>query len=210
MSGIDYRLLVGRKNNGKNTQTAGTIITSVIRPDPSGRGKSVITALSYLPGSTAHTLTVMRPQGSTLVTSAAAASQADIVLDSISLAKDYLGVSLAENLAANDFIVVKHTDGTYGVYKISSIATLTLTLTANLAKAVAADSQVWGLYEVGRTLGIEHTIFPTVASTLFAPAVDPSVGLAESFKVGEPLVLHSDNATAAGVLNYLSAAYLKV
>lgn len=205
------RSILGRFTVPYQTQTADTIIADVI-PPKSGL-YTVLNTVAYTNSSTAHTLTVMRSQGSTTTTAAAAASQAVINVASLSLAKDMAGNSLAEDLAANDFLVIAHSDGTYGVYKISSISSLAITLTSNLTQAVASGAIVYGMYELGRTTGIKHLQFTLPASATTYLPNNPSgngsgeLGIAQSKGVSEPLVVHSGNATAAGKLLYAQASY---
>lgn len=205
------RSLVGRFAVPYQTQTAGTIIVDVV-PPRSGL-YTVLNTLAYTNSTTAHTLTIMRSQGSTTASAAAASGQAVLNFSSISLAKDVAGNSLSEDLAANDFCVVAHSDGTYGVYKISSISTLAVTFTSNLTQAVASGAAIYGMYEVGRTTGVKHLQFTLPASATTYLPNNPSgngsdeIGFANALKISEPLVIHSDNSTAAGKLLYAQATY---
>lgn len=206
---FDRRNLKGRFSIGSKTETAGTVILGLIPPKSNGR--SVLSLMRYTTAGTAHTLSVLRSQGSTTTTASAIATATSLILDSVAPAKDSEGVSLAENLAANDYIVVEHADGTHGAYLISAVDTGTKTVTINaLAKAVDSGAPVYAMYEVARTVGIPSIQLTTVVSSTEdfpAAGTDPELGIASSHNKNEPLLIHSNNITAAGTLRYATACY---
>lgn len=201
--------IIGRFHHGKKTESAGTAIIVVVPPQVNT--KTVLTRVVYTPGATSHLLNVLRSQGTTQVTSDAADSQADLVVDSLSLAKDQLGNSLSENLAANDYIVVRNSKGVYEAHKISSISGTTLTLSASLGTSISAGATVWGMYEISRTAGWPALTFDlTTGAQRDIPGLgnnEETVGIATSPGVNQPLVVYSNNATNAGTLDRLAAAY---
>ena len=108
---MDARLFKGSFHVGSKTATAGTVFTGLIPPKPQAYAK--IARMVYTTAGTAHTLSVLKAQGKTTTTAAQAASDTALTLSSISLAYDENGASLSENLAASDYVVVQHTDGTW-------------------------------------------------------------------------------------------------
>ena len=210
---MDARLYKGGFGVGSFTQTAGTVITAVIPPGGAG-AKTRLTKLVYTSGSTAHSLNVMKSQHKALTTAAAAASQADIVLDDVSTINEADGGTTTETLAANDWVVVKHTDGTYGEYKVSSVSSLTVTLTSNLVKAVDSGAPVWKMYEPSRPAsgkGFAAQVFkPPVSATTSIGSEHSFAAVAESPDDNQPLLIHSDNGTAAGTILLASGIYAKV
>ena len=107
---------------GSLAQTAGTIISRLVPPNPGLR--SMVLAIDYLPAATAHTITILTSQAKTTISTDAASGQADIVLTQMpSLFNGGL-------TAANDYVVVRHEDYTWGTYVISSISALTARICA--------------------------------------------------------------------------------
>ncbi len=196
----------GRFAYKRLTQTAGTVITQVVEPKMNG-SKAIITRIAYLCGATAHTLIVLKALAKTVATAAQVATDTAITVAS----KAFRG----DNVAASDYIVVRHTDGTYGAYLVSAVSTLTFTIPA-LAAAVAINSPVWIMGAVGET---EHINFNAVASVLNQFG-DPLGGLASggyrSVSSGtvyqrsgndDPLIVYSANGTNAGVFESISGIY---
>lgn len=205
---MDARLARGSFNLGNKTDTAGTAFYGAI-PPKAGAYTRVLRCV-YTAGGTVHTLQFLRAQGQTVTTASSAANGTTLTLSSISLAYDHNGNSLSENLAANDYVVVAHSDGSWGAYKISAVNGLVITIN-NLAKAVASGAVVYGMYEISRTTGKEAIQIRTVASaTTVFETVDPAGGIASSDGTSEPLMYYSDNATAAGYINQLTAVYSRV
>ncbi len=205
---MDARIFKGSFHVGSKTATAGTVFTALIPPKPQAYAK--IARMVYTTAGTAHTLSVLKAQGKTTTTAAQVATDTALTLSSISLALDENGASLSENLAASDYVVVQHTDGTWGAYLISSVSGSTLTIGA-LAKAVANGATVYGMYEVARTVGKASWQVTTRTSTTETfETYDSAIGVVASAKVNEPLLVHSSNVTAAGTLLYTAAAYTRI
>jgi hypothetical protein len=196
----------GSFDKKRKTETAGTEILQVIEPSMKG-AKSRITSVIYTCGSTAHTLSLMKALAKTTTTAAKVATDTTLPVTSASF--------LNQTIAANDFIVVKHTDGTYGAYKVSGISSLTLTINA-LSADVAAGSPVWVMGAIGEA---EHRQILVIASVM-NQFRDPTGGLCTTgyrsvysgtvYKRSgndDPILVHSGNATAAGVLEAVSGYY---
>jgi hypothetical protein len=189
--------VVGGNGFGKLTQTAGTVISRLLPPRSGAYTR--LMKLVYTAAGTAHVLTVMRAIGTRVKLSAgASASQAVISLT----ANPGPSTNL---LAANDYLCLKHDDGVYRLHKVSSIATLDVTLTANLPAVASINSPVWMFgvaADTDPTIGEAHNSLRGVASVT-STYVDDSpngAGLFASHNTFEPLLVQSDNATAAGTL----------
>jgi hypothetical protein len=182
-------------STGGETETAGTVIRALT---PVRKGlRAVLTLLSYSSGGTAHTVTVLRPLGQTTLSAAAAASQAVV-----NLTADPGAGTVAGGIAANDKVVIEKPDGTlhYGV--VSSVATLAVTLTANVpAGGFSAGARVW-FYGVNAD---KHPTFkpPVSAQTTFAS----ESGVVSAERLEQPLIVESDNGTAAGTFGAVEVAY---
>jgi hypothetical protein len=198
-------IVKGRFGLDRKTETAGTAIVHCIPPSLRG-GKAIITNIDYVAAATAHTLTIFKAIAKTTTTAAAAASQAVVALT----AKTFRG----DTLAANDFVVIQHTDGTFGVYVVSSVSGLNVTMTGNVS-AISANAPVWIMGAVGEA---EHVQILTIASVRnnYASAF---AGIAQSgfytsnadgynrSGIDDPLLVHSNNATNAGFLENVSGYY---
>lgn len=178
---------------GKTTAAAGTAIVVLVPPDL--QGKTRIAKLVYTAAGTAHLLSILRPLGRAK-TSAAAASGQPVI-------------NLATNptaIAANDNIAIRHSDGVTRKYVVSSVAALAITLTTNLGAAVASGADVWDFgvpTDVDPNTGrATDTLDGTASAT--TTYEDREVGIMASYKVDEPLLFHSNNATAAGTLVLLT------
>lgn len=185
---------------GKLTQTAGTVISRLIPPKSGNITR--LTKLVYTADTTAHTVTVCRPIGTRVkLSSGASAGQAVINLSADP------GPS-GNGIAANDFICLKHDDGVYRLHKVSSVSTLAITLTANLSVVASANQPVWFFGAIADTdpnIGEAHNSLRGIASatTTYEDAPD-GAGLFASHNTFEPLLVQSNNATAAGTLEQLN------
>lgn len=201
----------GNNGDGGKTQIAGTLIQYLVPPNRLGR--TVITSLSYILGSTAHTLTFLRPLGKTTIASAAAAGQTDFVLTANpGTTAAYGGIS--NGIAANDYVAIRTaSDGITRLYKVSSVSTLTVTLTANLTVALAAGDTLW-FYGIttdtdGRTGAAHPALLPTVSTTNnFPGTANPDACVVASLAKDEPIMINSSNGTTAGTILGVSWAYV--
>ena len=197
----------GGNGFGTTTQTAGTVIQVLVPPDR--RGFTRVSKFVYTAQGTAHTGTFLRPLGRTTVAAAAAAAQTDLVLTANPGTTAAYG-GITNGIAANDFIAVRtKSDNITRLYKVSSVSTLTITLTANLTVALAVGDDVWffGITTDtdGRT-GQAHPAFTLTASAATTVS-DSDGGVVASLLPDEPILFNSNNATAAGTLNQLNYAY---
>lgn len=198
----------GGNGDGGKTQTAGTVIQYLVPPNRNGYTR--ITTLVYTDTGTAHTLTFLRPLGATTASAAAAASQAVVNLTADpGVAAGYGGIN--NGIAANDFIAIRHSaDGVTRLYKVSSVSTLAITLTANLTVAVAAGDKVWffGITTDtdGRT-GSAHPALKGGAASGDVTFTDRDAGVIASVAKDEPILFNSNNATGAGTLKQIGYCY---
>jgi hypothetical protein len=196
---------------GYTTQTADTEITALI-PPKGNNYKTKLNRMIYTAAGTVHDLVIMRALNKTTVASDAADGATTLVLT------DGDDVFLGADIAANDFIVLKHTEGTYGLYKVSANTAGSLTIGA-LAQPVGAGQPCWIM---GAPADQGHLTFKSIASTRIDIG-DSISGIAESgyetvvsntlysrSGFGDPLMFYSANATAAGFLHLLSASYIRM
>jgi hypothetical protein len=189
----------------RKTETAGTEILQLIEPSMKG-ARTRITSLVYTSLGTAHTISILKALNRTTLTAAAAATDTAVTVASASF--------LNQTIAANDYIVIRHTDGTFGAYKVSAIASLTLTIPA-LAAAAGVGALVWIMGAIGEA---EHVQIapPVSAQTRYADengiavtgyrSVYSSTVYSRSGN-DDPLLIHSGNATAAGVIESVAGSY---
>lgn len=185
---------------GKVTQTAGTKINRLIPPHK--RGFSRLMKLVYTAGATTHTLTVMRALGKTYTTADAAASQAVI--------------NIAANpgpsgnaLAGSDYVAYRTDEGTYILDTVSSISSLAVTLASSLSAALLAGAEVWMFgvaADTDPTIGEAHNSLRGLlnATTTYSEEL---VGLFCSHNIDEPLLIQSDNASNAGVIEQINYSH---
>jgi hypothetical protein len=206
----------GQWGEGGFTATAGTIIQFVIPPRKSSF--TVVTTLAYISLGTQHTITVMRSLAETTLTADAAAGQAVINLQrdpglyaANALADNGPVPSVADNaIATNDFVVVEKPDGTFHLGKVSSVSGLAVTLTANVPTGgFKAGAKVWFFGATADTnpkSNLPHAALkpPVSARTLYQESL---AGIFGSYGRGEPILFNSDNGTAAGIFDVVSAYY---
>jgi len=185
--------------NTAKTQSAGTEILWLVPPKTGQYTR--LWSISYMPGATAHNLYAMIPIGSKNTTVAADAAAGATTITITSTLSDEGGAAAA----ANDYIAVRYGDGTFGPLKISSVSGLTLTVPA-LTKQVTQGSNLWFFGAVG-----DHALrkYVATASTRLNLA-DNKVGLVTTANVGQPLLIVSDNATNAGVLDHVGAGPVRL
>lgn len=185
--------------NTAKTQSAGTEILWLVPPKANHYTR--LWSLSYMPGATAHNLYALIPIGSKNSTVAADAAVGATTITVTSTLTDEGGGAAA----ANDYVAVRYGDGTFGPLKVSGVSGLTLTVPA-LAKQVTQGSNLWFFGAVG-----DHALrkYVATASTRLSLA-DNKVGLVTTANVGQPLLIVSDNATNAGVLDHVGAGPVRV
>lgn len=211
----------GMRGYGKLTQSAGTVITRLVEPT---RGAFTrLTSVWYNCSTTAHTLTVMRPLGLTTFSANAAASQA--VVNVAADPGDYSNTTVSDNLiAASDFVVYESAySGRYVLDTVSSVSSLAITLTTNLPTGgVVAGGKFWFfgiITDTNPADGLAHPQYTLPASTVTYLGTDAGEGMfgfvgtipgttgSNLTGMYEPIIVHSGNATAAGVLEKVTAIY---
>lgn len=194
---------------GKLTQSAGTAIVRTANPvgGTSRRNlKTRINKIVYTAGATAHTLTIMRELGTTTLSSAAASGQAVINLTANPGTNTPAG-----GIAANDYVVIKLSDGTYQTAVVSSVSTLAVTLTGNVdSPGAAAGAKVWFMGAPG-----DHTNTFALASGATTTLDGSTLGRTElgfiEATVGySPLIAYINNASNAGTLQQMSGCWSKL
>lgn len=188
---------------GRKTATADTVIRHVV---PALRNAIArIMKLVYTAAGTAHTVTVMRPIASATTLAADCAGTATITLTA--------SLDATSNaLAANDIVVLRRKDTDFhhlGI--VSSVSSLTVVLTAALPTTFEAGSDIWNFGIPGDTNpypgdNAAHPGFTGTASATTTYSND-QVGIVAAFSKNEPLVVSSNNATAAGVIEQVSYAH---
>lgn len=198
---------LGSHCESKLTATAGTPITALF-PPRRGAFTRLIKML-YLAGATAHTLTVLKCLGKTTLSAAAASSATTVVLTA-----DPGTGTPASGIATNDWIAVQLDDGTFFLAKATGVSTLTITVAALPAGAAAGNN----VYFFGapadhassqtnpKVNNVVGSAFTCTASVL-KDFSDVAAGLHMSLNQNEPIMVYSDNATAAGELQQATAVY---
>lgn len=215
---------VGGNTLGLLTQTLGTVINALV---PASRlGRAVIASLLYLCAGTAHTLTFLRAIGRCGITQATAAAGTVIYIDrnpgptgdgSTGSAdnNNYPQGVTANLLVASDLIVIRETDGVQRVYTVSAVDTtnpLKVTLTGALTAGVDAKSTLWMLgvlADVDPSYGLAHPTRLAVVSVVNTYSGNVS-GVHGTYRDDEPILVQSNNATAAGSFNSVEYAYQPV
>jgi hypothetical protein len=185
------------------------------------QGYTHITQLTYTASTTAHTVVVMRPLNYAMITTAVAANSATVVLDadpgSYSTAYRYdlptaaagKPSCAANNLiAASDYVAFQLRDGTWHVSAVTSVSGLTLTLTTSTPNVTGGGSDAnIPLFFFGASTDTNpqtnaaHVSFLSVASARTDLISNVGFGDVPALNSGDPLLVYSANATAAGTLS---------
>lgn len=195
--GVTSLPVAGGDGRGRVAASFGTLLNLIIPPR-----KSTITRLMQViatAGTTAHTLTILRSLGRTTCVSVNAAGQAVVNITADP------GAAISNAIAANDLVAIRESDGVTRLYKVSSVATLAITLTANLVTGTLGGEDFWDfgiITDTDPVTGAAHQILnvPASATTTWADNTDSNVGIARSNGNDEPLLLQDNNATATGTL----------
>ncbi len=190
-----------------HTENAGTPICEIM---PARAGEiPCIVRLVYEAGSTEHTLTLMKAQGITYVDTMAPQGGSTLELQTVNIAQDINDDD--EAIAANDYICWVDEYNCYKFDYVASVSGSTITLNGTLPTDVRKGAAVWSFYEVGRAhhqqlkLAANET---TVIEGRMQGGFSPQYGMQTTRTgIGEPMLLHIDNATNAGKLQYLSGHY---
>lgn len=178
-----------------HTESAGTAITEEL-PAVDGQRLALLN-MRYTAQGTAHTASFMFANGTgsrNTASAAAASGQADIVCTDDP--KDPAGNAAANN----DIVAYQCVDGSWEFNLVSSIATKTITMQTNLAKAVAAGAKVMIFGVVTDNSSVQLNLPASATSEFDMSIVHPYVG--------EPFWLSINNITAAGFLLNLVMGYI--
>jgi hypothetical protein len=212
----------GRFGFGGYTAAAATVI-NVLIPPRSTKLFSIITTIRYSNGGTTqgHTITFLKPVGSTTVTSATTAGQkvVPLVADPTAALVGPNGTTsqvAASATSANDWLVFQLPDGTYYFDKANSTVTTTVTMTSNLpTNGLAAGAKVWNMKIAsfkdpwtGNAFESVSGAFETaLSSTLPNVIQDVDNGLTSSNRAGEPILVQSNNISVAGTIDWIAGIY---
>lgn len=193
-----------QQGNGKAnvTAAAGTAFLYLVQPLAGLHAR--VTQMRYKDTGTSHTLTFMRPIGRTTVGAAAAGT------NTIQFAaQPGLG---ANNLAANDYVAIRESDGVTRFYKVSAVPGAypgNVTLTTNLVAGTLGGEKAWNFGIPGDTGedGDAHFALPSDSASGVYTEQDSDGGIVATFKADDPILFHSDNATNQGKLKLLTWSY---
>lgn len=196
-----------------------------------GLGITHLTRLLYTTGATAHQIGIMRPFNWTTTSIVTAKNVAVINLTAdpgtYSTTFNYpnalgsgnavaLTAAMADNaIAAGDYLAFQLTDGTWWFDKVSSVATLAITMTTTLPNVtgggVAAGARVYFFGVIGDkdpNTGIVNPQTTSVASTFRIDQLQDQTGCGiAGLHRGDPLLFYSPNTTDAGVLEGIFGFY---
>ncbi len=197
---------VGGGSVGKATASAGTVINLLVPPRLGAYSR--ITGYCYNCGTTGHTLTVLREQGRTTLSAAAASGQAVVALTADP------GAAVSNPVAANHWVAWSNGDGTYSFGQVNSVSGLNVTLKANLGKALTAGLTFWLLgatTDTDPSTGVAFQQVDVPASTLTQLYDDRTgAGLFNTQYRWSPLLVQSNNATAAGTIEVVTYLHCDV
>lgn len=193
----------GANGLGYKTAAAGTEIIHQI--PPSKEGVVRITSLSYLDTGTAHGIYILRELAKTTLASAA-----------ISGATTFTGLTAPSptTFVANGFCSVECDGGVTHASKITSwtAASGTLIIGTGLTAAAAAGNRVWNHGNLTATdagTGLAHPYFLTVINTTLSLPPTGVPALIAANKDDSPVLVISNNPTAAGKFNALTYCYAR-
>lgn len=217
--------LFGMKGYGKKTAAAGSGIAILVEPMPNAY--TAITNIVATVGTTAHTVTVMRPIGSTTLASATAAGTSGLVLSadpgnyvstSGSNARGVTYSTSGNAIAANDYVVIETPDGAFFMTYILAGTVYNALQMKDNAPAItglAAGAKCWFYGIATDTNPVDaqaHPAFNTVVSTsgqtIGNTAGEANGTLVQSFGKYEPLIVRQDNATVAGTIERVNAIWI--
>jgi len=193
---------------GYKAEAFGTAYGVLIPPVPGYI--PMLNHVRYICGSTEHILWAMRCVATTELSAAAASGQTDIVLEDIGAMQSEAGAD--ENIAANDFLAFESEYGVVNFDSVASVSGSTVTLTSNLATKCDAGATVYIFGQIARPTNIERRFTVSVENdwqglSIQGGAPGQLTRHARS-GAGDPMLLHIDNATAAGFLHAVSGEYV--
>jgi len=194
------------------TASAGTAFVALVPGHKDHKIK--LHKVSYTSGATAHSLTFMRPLSKVLLSSAAAKGATSIVLAEDPGAWGSAKTVAANNIASGDWIAYRQGDGTWAYNKLTGSPTtdangLVTCAVSALGAALAAGTEIF-------FFGVPADSDPNTGSAhpKYVPPVSMTytwdgngAALLSTLGVGEPMLIHSDNATAQGYLEFAAITY---
>lgn len=185
-----------------------------------------VNQIVYASAGTVHDVVVMRPFNWAVVNGDVAhnATVVNLLTDpgaystafKYGLPGDAGGVvaNTADNgIAASDYVAVQLRDGTWHMSLVSSVSSLAVTLTTatpNVSGGGIEDGSILFFFgapaNTNPQTGQAHVKFTTVASTRVLLFDSGSSGIG-SLNPGDPLIVYSANATAAGILHSVTGQY---
>jgi hypothetical protein len=195
-------------NLQSSTETLGTAIKEIIP----GVANSIlqINSLTYTSGTTGHTIYIMRPVAVAIADTAATASQAVINFTDVTTMKGP-NTTVAETLASQDYIGYQDSTGKFQIGLVTSVAANAVTLSNSLTTSINAGQTIWIFGELARASHLQFT--PPVSATTTIPmmaqaGIPGQVDSNSNAGIGHPVIVYSNNATAAGILVSVSGQYI--
>ena len=181
-----------------HTESLGTAIDEEI-PGQNGKRLALV-GFDYLCGSTAHTLKVLHcgSLAGSRTTASADAAISQAVLNVTDAPTDPAGNATA----SGDIIAYQVTGGGWEFNIVSSLSTLAITLTNNIAIAVLSGAAVRIFGVIGDGFNFSFGLTASVVTHF-----DDTI-LCQAPFVGDPLYVSNANATAQSFQNNLLFAYI--
>jgi hypothetical protein len=207
---MDARIFKGAFNYYPAAVAFGTAIHQLIPPFQNR--KTRITGVTYRCGSTAQPVSFMRPLGHTTVTTAVAEAGTVINLTA--------NPGVTGNAAAsNDWFAVELVDGRYqyGTFTLSTLAA-TVTAVAADTGGIAAGAKFWWFGLPADTGNQQHVVAASTTNLITDPTSGlfttglPSKDYDEAIYgnrsgYGDPVIVHTANATAQCWIDRISGYY---
>lgn len=196
----------GGDGYGKKTETAGTRIQKLLGGYGGSSLFTHVLNMRYTAQGTAHTLTLMRGASRGRVAS-------DLAAAGTALVSDVALTDGAGNAPANlDFVAVRLDNGDWHLSRISAWSAATLTLTLETAIPTGRTAKKGArivMYGVaGDAMHADRQFTGTASATTNFPVLaGQELSLCRATAPGEPILFDSDNATAAGTLEYAQVGY---
>lgn len=199
---------MARFQTSSATASAGTAIFKLIRG-----ADGLITTINniiYTSGSTAHTITILRPVAATTAAGGTNGGESVITFADLGAMK-ITNSSSIELAATNDYIAWINTNGQYAYDTIGSVSGNEVTTTNSIGTAIDGGAPVWIFGELARTTHV--TLSPPVSATT---SMDVQVQAGQPGQIntnvrvgdGDPVIVTSNNATAAGTIVSISGTYV--
>lgn len=200
-------LIAHRGGFGIMNQSATADTVVVVNTQGKRGAYTYLVFVRYTVAGTAHTLNFMRAASKAKVATELAAAGTALVVDAA------LTDGGGNAIAANDYLAIELEDGLWHVSTISAWNGTTKTATLNTAIPTGytarknADVRCYGV--PADTYHDAYEIATGTSNTTSHPAVANAGPLMRSKYKNEPILLYSNNATAAGTFNNVAAIYSK-